>query len=68
MDRFGFGIETNEVTPEIIETIKQSFGDSYGSDLSLLVLEHYKNTGKLFTHDDISSEDIKMLKDAYGVM
>ena len=72
-DRFGYGTTTgivewndgNELSPEIIEAVQKEFGDRFGSDLSLLVLEHYKATGDLILGDRITPNVVDVLKDKY---
>ena len=66
-DRFGFGFDDqeHEIQPEVIEAVEQDFGEKFGTDLSLLVLEHYKATGELLTTQDIGEDTVKYLKDKY---
>ena len=71
-DAFGFGTEwgswiskEHQIEPEVIEAVEKDFGDRFGSDLSLLVLEHYKSTGELLATKDIGIETLKALQDKY---
>jgi len=72
-DSFGYGTTTgvvdwnreNEISPQVIEAVQKDFGDRFGSDLSLLVLEHYKATGRLLSAKDIDLETVSTLKNDY---
>jgi hypothetical protein len=47
--------------------ISKDFGDSFGNDLSLMILMHYENTGQLLKEKDINSKRIKELKEQYNI-
>ena len=76
-DSFGYGTTTgvvewgdeiskeHQIEPEVIEAVQKDFGDKFGSDLSLLVLEHYKATGDLILGDRITPNVVDVLKDKY---
>ena len=61
---FGFGKKL-ENEPDIIDSVKKDFGDRFGGDLSLLVLEHYKATGSLLSTKDIDLDTVQELKTTY---
>lgn len=61
-DRFGF----NTVEDPAIEKIAEDFGESFGSDLSMWVTEHYKNTGQQIKVKDIDDSILQFLKSNYA--
>jgi hypothetical protein len=61
-DRFGFGVEKED---PVIRRIAEDFGDSYGNDLSMFVIQHYKDTGDVINYKDIDDTMIKMFKSKY---
>lgn len=68
-DRFGFGTTPghayNEVPEDVLKLVKDDFGELFGADLSLMVLEHYRVTGDLLKKKEINNDVIKVLKDRY---
>ena len=61
-DQFGYGTEQED---PIIDRIKSDFGDEYGSDISMWVIQHYKDTGEYIKPENITDEIILKLKDKY---
>ena len=57
--------DKEERFPKISE-IKKDFGDEYGSDLSMWVMEHYKDTGEYIKPENITDETIFKLKNKYS--
>ena len=68
-DRFGFGTTPghayNEVPEDVLKLVKDDFGKHFGTDLSMMVLEHYKVTGDLIKRAEINKDVVRVLKDRY---
>ena len=59
---FGYGDREDD---PVIRRIAEDFGDRYGSDLSMWVTQHYKDTGYQIKYEDINDNIIKMLSSKY---
>ena len=59
---FGYGDREDD---PVIRRIAEDFGDRYGSDLSMWVTQHYKDTGYQIKYEDITDDTIRMLRSKY---